>query len=125
MHKFLITITAFLFINIGFSQIQEGIITIDSSQEIKDLVSKKITYNTTNISTSNYRIQLFYGSENSAIKVQNKFRELFPTTSCNLEYDSPNWKIKVGNYKTRLKADKHLQEVILEFGDAIVIEPKK
>jgi len=86
--------------------------------------TKKITYNKSNVKQG-YRIQLFYGSENGAIRTQNKFREIYPNTSCSLVFDSPNWKIKVGNYKTRLIADKHLQEIITEFGDAIVIEPKK
>ena len=104
---------------------QEGVVTIDSSQEVKSLVEKKITYNTTDNRSKNYRIQLFYGSENGAISTQNKFRSIFPNTSCSLEFDSPNWKVKVGNYKTRLIADKHLQEIIMEFGDAIVMEPKK
>ena len=125
MHKYIILISIILSSLFGYSQITEGTITIDSPEEVKDLVTKKIIYNASHISKSTYRIQLFYGSENNAIRIQNNFRALFPTTSCNLVYDSPNWKVKVGNYKTRLKADKHLQEVILEFGDAIVLEPNK
>ena len=119
--KYFFYISSFLFINYCFSQ--EGIVTVDSPQEVKTLISKKITHNAS--FKKGYRIQLFYGSENGAIRSQNKFRSLFPNTSCSLEFDSPNWKVKVGNYKTRLIADKHLQEIIIEFGDAIVIEPKK
>ena len=129
MFKNLIFIVALLFISTLVAQttdtvIQEGIIQIDSSPEIEKLVAKKIKYNTTNI-IEKYRIQLFYGSENGAIKIQSKFRTLFPNTATNLEFDSPNWKVKIGNYITRLKADKQLQKIILEFRDAIIIEPKK
>jgi hypothetical protein len=121
--KNLLIIIGLLIYNFSFSQ--EGVITIDSSQDIKNLVNKKITHNSSSKAKKGYRIQLFYGSENGAINTQNRFRELFPNTSCALEFDSPNWKVKVGNYKTRLIADKHLQEIITKFGDAIVIEPKK
>lgn len=121
--KYLLIVVGFLLFNTTFAQ--EGIITIESSQDIKNLVKNKITYNANSHIKKGYRIQLFYGSENGAINTQNRFREIFPNTSCSLEFDSPNWKVKVGNYKTRLMADKHLQEIITEFGDAIVIEPKK
>ncbi len=120
---FISILILFSSINICFAQ--DGTITIDSSQEIRNLVTKKINYNTTNKSLDNFQIQLFYGSENGAEKTLNKFRKLFPTTISKLEFDSPNWKVKVGRYKTRLKADKNLQEFIIIFGDAIVIETKK
>ena len=105
--------------------IKEGTITINTSKEITDLVTKKIAYNTSKKKEKKYRIQLFYGSENGAIRTQTNFRITFPYVSSDLEFDSPNWKVKVGNYKTRLIADKHLQKIILKFRDAIVLEPKK
>lgn len=125
-----ILIISFFVLNMSFAQdidsIQEGIVTIDASSEITKMIERKINYNATiDTKTNNYRIQLFYGSESGAIRTQAKFEELFPNTTSDLEFDSPNWKIKVGNYKTRLIADKHLQTIIQEFDDAIVIEPKK
>ncbi len=125
LKKIIIIIFLFQF-SYMFSQTEEGIIQIESSPQIEKLVARKISYNKTHINKlPNYRIQIFYGSENGAIRNQNKFRELFPGTSCSLEYDSPNWKVKVGYYKTRLEADKQLHEIRLTFGDAIVLEPKK
>lgn len=124
--KHLLFIFLLFFTTYSYTQTQEGVITIDSSSKINELIQKKVAYNKTLSSTSyNYHIQIFYGSENGAIRNQNKFREYFPNTSTSLEFDSPNWKVKVGSYKNRLQADKHLQEIILIFGDAIVLEPKK
>ena len=124
MSKYISFIIFFFLISMCSAYAQDGVIQIDSSQDIKNLVAKKITYNTTNNTQKSYKIQLFYGSEGGAIRTLNKFKELFPNTPSNLIFDSPNWKVKVGNYKTRLIADKHLQEIILVFGDAIVLEPK-
>ncbi len=126
MSKNIIVIIFLFQFSYMFSQTDEGKIYVDSSPQIEKLIAKKIEYNKTHIPVqANYKIQIFYGSENGAIRNQNKFRELFPGTSCSLEYDSPNWKVKVGYYKTRLEADKHLYEIRLTFGDAIVLEPKK
>jgi len=140
MKKYLLTFIALFVVHICASQIfekdtsinsfsndtiKEGIITINTSKEITDLVTKKIAYNASKKKEKNYCIQLFYGSENGAIRTQTNFRIAFPYTTTDLEFDSPNWKVKVGNYKTRLIADKHLQKIILKFKDAIVLEPKK
>jgi len=136
MAKYLILLITLIAFEIGYTQIQttpidsittinDGIIKVESSPKIKNLIKNKIDYNSTNTSEKNYHIQIFYGSENGAIRTQNKFRELFPNTSTSLEFDSPNWKIKVGNYRTRLIADKHLQKIKLEFEGAIVLKRKK
>ncbi len=108
----------------GFSQTQTGTIHIDASSEINTLITKKIDYNKENRTVDGYRIQLFYGSENGVSSVRNKFASLFPNTATYVDYESPEWKVRVGNYKTRLEADRALQEIILNFGDAIVIEFK-
>jgi len=115
----------FLFVSvISFSQIQEGTINIESSPEIKTLIAKKIAYNKENHLVDGYRIQLFYGSESGVRRTKNKFASLFPNTPSYIDYDAPEWKVRVGNYKDRLAADKALSKIILEFGDAIVIEYK-
>ena len=125
MLKYVLCVSTLLCMHFGYSQDSIGVVTVDSSPEIEKLVARKIVYNAKKVVAKNYRIQLFYGSENGAIRTRNKFRSLFPNTSTSLEYDSPNWKIKVGEYKTRLIADKNLSTIILAFGDAIVLEPQK
>jgi hypothetical protein len=118
------TIFLLFFSFIGFSQIQEGIVTVDTSPEIKAVIAKKIEYNKTQPRINGYRIQLFYGSESGAINNRSKFSSLFPTTPTYIEYDSPDWKVRVGNYKTRLEADKSLVEIKATFGNAIVLKQK-
>lgn len=120
-HKILLTISLFITI-ITYSQTQEGNIKIDCSSEINNLISKKISYNKKHHIIEGYRIQLFYGSESGVANARNKFVSLFPNTATYIDYESPEWKVRVGNYKTRLEADRALQEIILSFGDAIVIE---
>ncbi len=122
-----ITFSLLLFIlssKLTFSQNNNGHISIDCSPEINTLIAKKINYNKENHTIDGYRIQLFYGSENGVNSARNKFRALFPNTATYVDYESPEWKVRVGNYKTRLEADRALQEIILNFGDAIVIEYK-
>jgi hypothetical protein len=123
-NRLITTLFLLLFSIIGYSQIQEGIITVDVSPEIKSVIAKKVAYNKTQPKIHGYRIQLFYGSESGAISNRSKFTSLFPTTPTYIEYDSPDWKVRVGNYKTRLEADKSLVEIKATFGNAIVLKQK-
>ncbi len=115
---------SFLFLgNIVFSQ-TEGNVYIDSSSEIKELINKRITYNKANPKINGYRIQIYYGSENGAISARNKFLGLFPDSAVYVVYESPDWKVKVGNFKTKLEADKAREEILLSFDGAFVLEEK-
>ncbi|MEE9349283.1 MAG: SPOR domain-containing protein [Flavobacteriaceae bacterium] len=115
-------ILAFFFLISAFGYAQaEGIVVIDSSPSIDKLINKKINFNNQSRKVEGFRIQLFYGSETSVNNIDAKFRELFPNTTTYVIFDSPDWKIRVGNYKTRLEADKALQRFIVEFGSAIVM----
>jgi len=108
---------------VGFSQ-TEGTITIESSSKIKSIIAKKIEYNKTNPKINGYRIQLFNGSETGAIKVLGKFNALFPDTPTSIDWVTPEWRVRVGKYKTRLEADKVYEEIKLTFGSAMIIKMK-
>ncbi|MCF6349540.1 MAG: SPOR domain-containing protein [Flavobacteriaceae bacterium] len=107
---------------ISFSQIDEGTVTIESSSAIKAIVAKKIKYNKSNPKIDGYRIQLFNGSESSAVSIRNKFIALFPDTATSIDWDSPEWKVRVGKYSTRLSVDKAIVEIKKTFTNAIVVE---
>jgi hypothetical protein len=122
MKHFIFCLLVFLGISV-FSQ-KNGVINIDTPSDVKAIIQKRISYNKSNSKTKGYRIQIYYGSENGAMAAKNKFSELFPNTSTYIEYDSPDWKVKVGNFKTKLEADKAREEILLVFDGAFVLEEK-
>lgn len=77
-----------------------------SSTQIKELIAKKRAYNKKN--GFGYRIQLYNGNENNARKYQALFSVEFPGNYSKLVYNAPEWKVHVGNYKTKLEADKDI-----------------
>ncbi len=50
-----------------------------------------------------------------------KFKLEFPEVYSDLKYEKPDWKVKVGNYKTKLEADKAILLFSEEFPDLIVV----
>lgn len=91
----------------------------NSSKEIKELIAKKRAFN--DKYGNGYTIQIYYGNETKARSLRSKFRIDFPKVSTNLNYEQPYWKVQVGNYKTRLEADKAALQFSEKFSGLIVI----
>lgn len=91
----------------------------NSSSQVKSLIAKKRNFN--NKYGYGYRIQIYYGNETKARKYLNKFKIDFPKVYTKLLYKSPEWKVQVGNYKTRLEADKAKLKFEESFSNIIVI----
>ena len=95
----------------------------NDNERIKTLIEKKRAYNKR--FGSGYRIQLFYGKETEVKRIRAKFQVLYSGIYNTVIYDSPEWKTLVGNYKTKLDADRALLQFRNQFSSAIVIPAKK
>ena len=51
----------------------------------------------------------------------NEFKALFPKIPTKIVFSSPEWKVQVGNYITRLEADRSLVDIKKEFPSAIIL----
>ena len=91
----------------------------NKSAQVKELIVKKRAYNKE--FGFGYRIQLYNGNEQRARSLYSKFRFHFPDVFSKLKFDSPDWKVQVGNYKTRLEADKAIRAFSEKFSAIIVI----
>ena len=89
------------------------------NKDIISLIEKKRAYNKQN--GSGYRIQLYNGLERRARILRNRFRIEYPDVYTKLTYKAPEWKIQVGNYKTRLHADRALNKIREKISSAIVV----
>ena len=119
--KILFTLIFMLFYALNLFAQTEGTIKVQSNASIKQLVANKRAYNKNLNEVKGYKIQLFYGSEQGAKKVRENFKSVFPDIRSELEFDTPDWKVWVGSYKTRLEADRALAEIKEGFPSAIRI----
>ena len=94
------------------------------NDKINEIISQKKTFNQENENSIVYKIQLYNGNEVEAFKVKTEFEKEFPDYKTILKYKQPEWKTQVGNFKTRLEADRVLQIIKKKFGAAIVLEDK-
>ena len=87
---------------------------------VVSLIKKKRAYNKKN--GYGFRIQLFYGTETKARTELKSFSIAYPEIKTHIDYSNPPyWKSLVGDYKTRLEADKILNTIKTKFPSAIVV----
>jgi hypothetical protein len=89
------------------------------------LVSKHIQINQNRKSMEGYRIQIFFDSgNNSKTKAQSiyeGFKAKYPDVRAYLSFKSPNYKVRVGDFRTRLDAQRFLNDIIDEYPNAWII----
>lgn len=89
------------------------------NDEVKSLIKKKRKYNKDN--GYGFRIQLDNGFETTIKTTQSKFKIEFPEVKTYIIFESPEWKVQVGDFKTRLEADKAVNRFKRKFPSAIVV----
>lgn len=106
----------FLSITNSFSQTE--------NEKIANLIEQKKAFNKTNKNIVVYKIQIYNGNETQAYAVQRSFEADFPEYRAKIKYDTPEFKTRFGNFRTRLEADRALNTIKLKYPGAIVLEEK-
>ena len=69
-----------------------------------------------------FRVQLYFGSERvRANQLKADFLQEYADVGAYVIYHQPNFKLRVGDFKTRLEAKKFLQEVQTRFAVAFIV----
>lgn len=113
---------------ISFSSLcyaQEGNITINQNETIPSLLELKKEINKDEKTSSRFKIQVFSGSRSNAEEIKSDFKTAFSEWDSKMVYETPNYKIWVGSFRTRLEADRALKKVKRKFPSAFIFEPKK
>ena len=101
---------------------QNASVTVNQDPEITKLLSLKKEVDR---KEKYYKIQIYNGSYSGAENAQVNFRKFFSGWPVSKEFETPNYKIWVGNFKTRLEADRALLRVKKKFANAFILKPKE
>lgn len=70
-----------------------------------------------------YTIQLFSGQRKSAVEVKNEYDEKTYDYKSVIEYETPNYKVWIGRFRTKLHADKAFAEIKSDYPSAFIFRP--
>ena len=100
---------------------QEGQVTIDQHPDIKKLLEFKKDIATTKI----YKIQVYQSVDpDKAQTAKADFLDIYRDWPVTIEWNTPNYKVWIGNFSTRLEADRALRKIKENYINAIVFQPK-
>jgi len=102
-------------------QTTEGKVRIETSAHIDEMAAQKKDYNKTVKSYKGFKIQIYYGSEKKCYEVKDEFSSLFSEIPTSIIFSTPQWKLQVGNFRTRLEADHAMVNIKKEYPAAIVL----
>ena len=114
-----------LFLGFGqfmiYGQTDEGEIRIETSAHVDEMIAQKKEYNKSINKHQGFKIQIYYGSEKRCYEVKEEFSILFSDIKTSIIFSTPQWKLQVGNYRTRLEADNAIVKIKKEYPSAIVL----
>ena len=92
----------------------------DSS--IIKLLKLKTDYNKKIYESSFYTIQIYYGDLKEADSILKMFSEEFEEIKTSLIFETPNYKVRVGKFKTLIDASKNLEKIKRKFRGAFILK---
>jgi archaellum biogenesis ATPase FlaH len=100
-------------------------ITIDEDPKFNQLLGEKRKINTSLNINDSYKIQIFNGSNENAKKILNEFKQSFFDLDATIIFNTPNYKVWIGNFKTRIEAENFLLTINKRFKNTLLIRPNK
>lgn len=88
----------------------------------RKLVERHKLINAAKKTMPGYRIQLYFGNDRArAQEIRASFIQLFPSTPAYLLYQQPNFKVRSGDFRTRLEATGFLKKINEHFSNAFIV----
>ena len=107
---------------------QSGVIEIYQDYRIRQLLDKQIYINDSTGTIKGYRVQLWFGSgagsATKAKEVEAEFLGMHPDVPTYRPYEKAAFRLKAGNFRTRMQAQKFHEEVREYFPAAFIIEDR-
>lgn len=107
--------------NLLFSQKIE----VKQDPKFEQLLKEKRKINAGIVTNTRYKIQIFNGNNELSKKALIDFKSEFKDYDATIIFSTPNYKVWVGNYKTRIEAEKNLKIIIKKYPNALIIKPSK
>ena len=86
---------------------------------------KKVTVITSNALVYGYRVQVFFGNDRkTAYFQQAKFKALYPELNAYVTYTQPNYRVKVGDFRTRTEAQQIIAKLRPDFPNLFIFNER-
>ncbi len=108
-----------------YSQERRGEINVIQDARLEELLKRHAAINKESDGIPGFRIRIFSQSgqnaRNNANDTSARFYDRYPEIKTHLDYDPPNFKVYVGDFRTRSEALKTLQKISSNYPHAFIV----
>ncbi|MCR5351114.1 MAG: hypothetical protein K6E35_01290 [Bacteroidales bacterium] len=109
-----------------FSTLSERVV-VRMSPAVRSALNRQVEANAGK-NISGFRIRIFFASNRTAREESSaairRFHEMYPHVEAFRTFDSPNFKVTAGSFRTRLDAEAFLREIKGDFPDAFIVRER-
>ena len=95
-------------------------------ERINKLMKTKLSLNESNPTIEGYRVQIYFASGNNSRKMVNdvrtKFLIKYPSIGAYEVWQAPNFKVRAGDFRTKLEAYKFYKEIKADFPSSFIVK---
>jgi SPOR domain len=104
---------------------QDQNLTLNQDPKFEQLLNDKRKINTSINTNDTYKIQIFSGKSEEAKKTLSDFKREYSNIDGTIIFNTPNYKVMVGNFKTRIEAERNLAGIKKRYKSVFLIKPGK
>ena len=101
---------------------QQGTVSIEQDPKLDRLLQ---LYKITNSQINYYTIQIGFGTYEEAEELKDMVQIDFPQWTPKIIFDSPTYRVRIGNFRTKLEAERKFLEVRKKYPAALILKPEK
>jgi hypothetical protein len=116
-------LTFFVFTFFTNAQSKNSLITQDP--KFDQLLNDKRKINTSLNLNDRYKIQIFSGESEKAKSELTDFKKKFRNIDGTIIFNTPSYKVWVGNFRTRIEAERNLILIQKKYKNVLLIKPSK
>ena len=110
----------------AFSQSKSGKVEIIADEKVAELIEKHLEISRTKKYIQGFRIHIFSesgsNSKLAAMEIRAKFLAKHPNSEVYIVFQEPNYKVRVGNFRSRMNARGFLKDILEDYPNAYVIK---
>jgi hypothetical protein len=106
------------------SNAQDRKVTITQDPKFEQLLNEKRKINASIAVNERYKIQVFSGNAEKAKSTLNDCKQKFEDLDATIIFNTPNYKVWIGNFRTRIEAEHNLIEIKKQYENALLIKPQ-
>jgi hypothetical protein len=104
---------------------QKAKVSVNRNPKFEQLLNEKRKINSSITINDRYKIQIYYGDTENSKKTLFDFKRENKNIDATIVFSTPLYKVWVGNFKTRIEAEKNLNDLKKKYPNAFLIKPNK